>query len=453
MKFNRELIIQAIIAEKEHFLKFLDHINAQDTGGEIPLVMYLTYFEKHIRRDPAKDALKQLLSLESLIDNGFFVNDNRDSGKLAFNKVILDLLTFIDTKRNKQLSNIEFDDLRSRTISFAQSLKSHPLGSADHTEALSAFKKLLIEINTKVQENVFVLQSKANEIAEDYKAYEAGESVITINDLYRKVSELFHRNVKPFLDFTTTDQILVVESFSEVMMALIAYFEGQNDTAMAISLSYRKTAITSFYKDIRQISKRLRTFLDQLGKDQSHFMAVENAYAQMIDALMPLRHGGSRNIKLKPDAAFFADLTTFDGLSDHKSKYGAKLNMNAEKTLFRFELYLEAVNAKPLKTKQGHLKPLPAGSYIELERQTDIARLIYQLQHPASIPDVYRYVHTALQAELDNFSLKDTLFGIEVIASQFNTQLKALNVRSQLTDPQYYLDYSVLEYREEYHHG
>ena len=109
MKLNRDAIVSAIIAEKESFLQFVDYINQNNTGGEFPKKHYIFYYEnilvKKVQYEPHNHILQsylKLLSLDSLKDNMIF-NEFPKTGMLIFNKLIIELLGFVDTKRNKQL--------------------------------------------------------------------------------------------------------------------------------------------------------------------------------------------------------------------------------------------------------------------------------------------------------------------------------------------------------------
>lgn len=458
MKFNRDLIIKAIIDEKSHFLRFIDYINEHHSGGEFPKTLYIDFFERQIRTqakfDTSKANLIQLLSLESLIDNHIFA-DFPSTGQLVLNKTVLDLLGFLDTKRSRQLVNAQFEDMRKRAVAVASEIQYAEVGSQEYHEFVLNFKLLLNEIHSKVQENCMVLQSRLESFAEEYRLFEQGESKLTIQDLYTEVNQLFLRNVKPFLDFTSTDQILSVQSFHEAVSSIIEFFEGQRDIELSYQLSYRLTAITSYYKDIQHISERISRYLHQIGQDRSSYLAIENAFADLINALEPLRHGGFKNIKLKPDAEFFQNLSIFDGIAVHKKKYQAKLNLEPEKSLFPFEYYLERLYAKPYKeTKIIERVALPKTIRLEEARKKMIMNFVANLTLPNHIHDIYLFIHEQLQQHLDDYSLKDILFGLEMLLPLLRSDFNGQQQRGRVEDAQYYLEYSVLSWhKKEPAHG
>ena len=451
-KLNRDKIIQAIIEEKYSFFNFLDYINDHDSGGEIPQKLYQQFYVQEIinnrvKHDSSKAYLLQVFDVRSMIENGIFY-EIRSTGHYAFNNLILDLLNFLDTKRSKQLFDAQFDHLRKSTRDYCNLITSLPVGTEDQIEAISGFRGLLNEIDSKVRENTCVLQGKVEAFAAEYTRYEAGSSTLSINDLFIKVDNLFHRNVKPFLDFTTTEKIVTSGSFAEAMSSIISYFDDQENVDLARSLSFRKTAITSYYKDIRKTSDTLQVYLDQLGKDKSDYLTIENAYAKLIESLELLRHGGAKNIKLKPDAQFFKELTVFDGLSTHKQKYATRLNLQPEGNLDRFEWHLERLQSKPLLKKVEIKKPLPGNSYVGLDRKVMIAQFVYKISIPSTMDDVVDILHSILLDRLPNYSLTDFLYALEVWLPRLKGFTQGTNGRGLITDENYYFDYSVLKYEK-----
>ena len=442
MKFNPDVIMTAIIEQKKHFLRFVDYINQHNTGGEFPSTMYVDYYERHVR--PKADYV-QILSLQTLVENGF-LQDFPSTGQVVLVKPILDILSFLDTTRSQQLVNAEFEDMRARTVSFVEQIQNADVGSQEQHELMHTFKNLLSEIHSKVQQNCKSLQERVIEFSADYRQYEAGTSSITLGDLYAQVNHVFLRNVKPFLDFTTTDQILRAKSFHEAITEVVDYFEKQNQTEYAYRLSYRLTAITSYYKDVREISEKIRRYLQQLGKDKSSYLAIENAFAQLMQEMPALRHGGSRNSKLRPDADFFQSLSVIDGLASHKHKYSAKLKLKPEGNAFQFRLYLERLNSEPILLKKiSNKAPLAHTVRLDEARKTEIMRLVSRHVFPPLIEDIYLYLHETLAAQLPSYRLKDILFGLELMLPMLRDGvLQGKGRRGRLEDQHYYFEYAVI---------
>lgn len=443
MKFNPDVIMMAIIDQKKHFLRFVDYINEHSTGGEFPSNLYAEYYERFVRPN---ERYVQILSLETLVDNGFF-QDFPSTGQVVLVKPILDILSFLDTKRSQQLVNAEFEDMRKRTVSFVEQIQYADVGSDQQNELINTFKNLLSEIHSKVQQNTKSLQERVIEFSIEYKRYEAGISAMTISDLYAQVNQVFHRNVKPFLDFTTTDQILRKKSFHEAMTEVMEYFEQQGQTEFAYRLSYRLTAITSYYKDVLEISEKIRRYLDQLGKDKSSYLAIENAFAKLMNEMEPLRHGGTKHTRLRSNAAFFRDLLVMDGLANHKNKYSAKLKMKPEGNEFLFSLYLERLRSEPIQVKRIQNRvPLARTIRLDETRKTEIMKLVSKLKFPMMIDDIYFYLHEILGKLLSDYSLKDILFGLELMMPMLrDSKLQSVGLRGRLEDDRHYFEYSVIK--------
>lgn len=443
MKLNPDVIMTAIIEHKKHFLRFVDYINEHGTGGEFPSTMYVEYYERYVR---SEETYLHILSLETLVENGF-LQDFPSTGQVVLVKPILDILAFLDTKRSQQLVNAEFEDMRKRTVSFVDLLQVADIGSDQQKELMNAFKNLLSEIHSKVQQNTKSLQERVVEFSGEYKRYEAGMSTMTIGDLYAQVNHVFHRNVKPFLDFTTTDQILRGKSFHEAITEIMEYFEQQGQSEFAYRLSYRLTAITSYYKDVQEISEKIRRYLDQLGKDKSNYLAIENAFAKLMEEMQPLRHGRIKNTRLRAEAAFFQSLSVMDGLSDHKKKYSAKLKLKPEGNNFQFSLYLERLRQEPITVKKiANKTPLAPTVRLDEIRKTEIMKLVSKLHFPLVMNDIYLHLHEMLKERLPDYSLKDILFGLELMMPMLRDgQLNGAGQRGRIEDEYYYFEYSVIK--------
>lgn len=459
MKLNRDAIISAIIAEKESFLQFVDYINQNNTGGEFPKKQYIFYYEnilaKKVQYEPHNHILQsylKLLSLDSLKDNMIF-NEFPKTGMLIFNKLIIELLGFVDTKRNKQLFHAQFEMMRNNIIDYRKLIETSPIGSTNYNEALTGLIEKLGEIQCKVQENDLVLKSRVEEFSVEYYRFEQNQGNISLSDLYLQVESLYERNVHPFLQFTTTDKIVVGGTFSEHLDGLIYFFEKNDDAQQSINLSYRKTGITSFYKDVLQTAKRVKYYLDELGKRKSHFLTNERAYAGLIEILESKRHGGIKHVKIHAKEPFFECINTFDGLSSHKQKYKTRLTIAPKENIGRFVYLIEKVREKSLSAKEAKLVPLPPRQYTNLNRQVQVAKVMYGLKVPAHIEDMYQYIDQVLIENLPDYLLHDILYGIEAIFPRLRAELKGTDQRGRIQDNKHYLDYSVVQYSKDIKHG
>lgn len=452
MLVNRSYIIQAILDEQDEFFKFIDYINENNTGGEFPIQLYVDFYNQTIlpkvNIDPLKLKLKNILDRKSMVENGIFF-EMKGSGMFAINNIVLEILSFIDTKRSKQIFEVQFELLRENTISLAKEIQKHPIGSEEQLEAIAAFRQLLNEVQTKVIENHKVLDAKVNDFSAEYARYQSGDTSITLDGLFQRIDTLYQRNVKPFIQFTTTENLVVGGSFTTAISQIIKYFDTQDLNDLAKFLSFRKTSITTYYKDVGDTNRKIQRTLNQIGSDRSMYLAIEHLWSKIDEYVDTKRHGGGSKIKLNKCAEVFDAISTFDGLFTHNRNYGERLNLQAEGNFHRFEWHYERILSKPVQAKIKQQQPLPAKIYKNLERTNKIARLVYQMQLPNQIDDIVWYIHETFQSNLSEYCLTDLLDGLEALLPRLKGGTKGTSRRNRVEDENYYYDYLILKFDKE----
>lgn len=453
MKLNREVLVSAIIQHKDSFFKLLDYINAHDGALEFPEMEYLKLYDKEICKDPDDINTQVQMNIDSLLENGIFIHRDNHTGMISIEKVIIDLLRFLDTKRNKELSHFEFEQLRKQTVDITESIMGLKYDSLDYKDAKAAFNGHMSLIHSKIKENVIILTNQVDAIAIDYKRLDSGESEISVFSMYEKVSALYDRYVMPCYNFIDPSmEMSGTKSFSKAVQELTEYHaDVLHKFTDANSIQFKKTAITSYYKNIDALVRKLKQFSVHLAQDRQYFMAIENAFVELKECLIPLRHGKQRNRYLTRNASIFKNLSCLDGLGERK--YSTKFNRNNATALLRFKEYLTVINENQIKEKPKPLIPLPPEKYVSLDRQIIISKLLFTTPIPTKMHDVYRFIYDLLQAKLDHFELVDVLYGLEVLLPMLNHErLISLYERQQFVDEQYFLNYLVLKYKEESPH-
>lgn len=166
-------------------------------------------------------------------------------------------------------------------------------------------------------------------------------------------------------------------------------------------LQYRFTAISSYYKDIGALVRKLKQYSTYLAHDRDRFISIENAFNALMEDLVPLRHGKQRYKYLTPSATIFMSFTLIDGLREHKSNQAPKLNWVDKRTELRFKEYLNLIENSERKTTNRNVKPLPPNIRLEEERQMEIAKFFANLKLPDSIQDIHKYIFDELSKHLD----------------------------------------------------
>jgi len=449
VKLNREILIGAIIRHQKVFFNMLDYIDQHDGSLEIPEQLYINDYNRVICVGEGSDDL--YLSISTLVENGIFIHHDKNSGMITVERVIIDLLRFLDIKRAKELTDADFEQMRAQLVSAVNHVMAQPLDSQPYTDALSTFNNLMSEIHSKVKENVYALTAQVDSLAQEYKLYDTGAQQINVSDLYHKVSDLYDRFVLPCYEFINPSMDMVqTESFSKSVQTLSDYYAfGEiKRYDMANKIQLKKTVITSYYKDIALLTKKLEQFSSHLKKDRGYFLAMESAYSELLNSIIPLRHGRKKNKYLTLDSKVFTHHSSLDGLTSQKQKFTKNLTWDNQ-TKLRFKEYLVTVQEKDIRPKNTALRPLTATNKLDQDRLMLISKILYAAPEQSNIPNVHEFIFKLLNEALDDFSLLDILYGIEAILPMYQTKCPSSPIKCRMDDGVHFIDYLQIEYKKE----
>ncbi|WP_131667690.1 hypothetical protein [Psychrobacter pygoscelis] len=449
MLINRDVLIGAVLKFKNDFFKFIDYINSQGGALEFPEAYYVRFYnQKVLSQDDA--SLKTILSLQSLLDGGIFTHRDKLKGSLVLSKVVYDLLIFLDVSRNKELSLAKFESLRTQMLDITTNIVSSEIGSDTYQEHLQLFWELISQILTTIKENIRVLHHKVDEVAEQYQLLDSGERKHNVNELYQLAQKLHERYVQPCLEFINPDLQLVNSlNFVQAVDYLIHYYRDDGNEALAIAIQYKLTAITSYYKDIRELSERLLAYLYSLSEERRYFMAIEQRFNELMETFVAFRHGGRKNLYLTPELEDIAEMRCFDGLSAHKQSFSVRFNRHPDKSMLQFKNYYEQIWRQPLKPKVDISQAPEAPDNKQKQRKNRIMQLTTCLPTGESIEDIHELIDSHLRATLPDFTLLDTLYGLEFYLPLLNkNNITQSRQRARLEDETYYLEYLRLQYHQ-----
>lgn len=459
MKLNRDVIIQSIISYQEYFLKVLDFINLNDGNPEIPVNIFSRLYHEGIcvKAEERGDINATLhLSTESLITNGIFLQHDKHSGMLVLEPIIINLLSFIDVKRSKELNRADFENMRENLETSVRIVMAQELGAQEYKDALSAFWNCMNRILSEIRENTERLKVKVDDIAVEYTNFESSMNASDVVALYDKVRHLYHRYVLPCFDFLSHGKQLVAkESFSHAVDQLIAWHEGRGAeyTAIAQRILFSKTKISSYYKDVSEHENKLRQYSNTLESERRTFIAIESAFSTLMEEVATLRHGKRKGFKLSNDANFFKLFHALDGMESFKHKFSSKLHYEPGRTVRRLVQYVELLDTKSLpKKRSAELKAVPAQINLTEQRKEHIAKLVDDMSFSGDIHDIHAYLHEQLQSVLPDYSLVDVLYGLECFIPIFASQCSwSEDTKGRIEDGKYYFNYMIMDLKGSHH--
>lgn len=450
MRLNRDVLIQAIILHQSSFFRLLDYIDSHDGSNEFPANIYMKLYQEICQKENDTNICNHL-SIASLLENGVFIHNDNNTGFITVESVIIELLRFLDVKRVRELTNIDLEQLRKRTLDAKNDVIASPFATESYQDALSAFNRLLSEIHSRIKANVASLTAQVETISNDYTALYAGESDQSVFDLYEKVSTLYSRYVVPCYEFIDPAMDMAkTETFSKAVQGLIDYHSEKVDAfEVATTLQFRKTAITSYYKDIESLERKLRLYSNQLESDRRYFLSIEGAYAQLMEALVPLRHGKQRNKYLTKDSPILQSIHSLDGLSEKKKTYSPRFNWpEANIARLRFKEYLNLIERQQVPDGAKRIKTPLTKLNVEEERKIEISQLIFSSPMPSSIACIHHYLQDLLSEGLSNFGLADVLYGLESILPSLNqSHIHYVNEYDQIEDDFHYFKFLPISYK------
>ncbi|SNT69619.1 hypothetical protein [Psychrobacter sp. LV10R520-6] len=454
MRINRQTIIKEIFANgfERDFFKFIDYIHENNTASEFPKRLYLAFYEKIVRVHK-DNALKNIMSLDALVKSDVFVYDNKNSGMIGLSKAMYDFLVFLDISRSREFSSIEFANFRQNISATVKNIMANPSSSDDYKEAYTHFNKIINDILSEIKSNIEVLNIKVDEISDLYRQKEQGLCEISVIELYEKADKLYTRNIIPCLQFIDPAMRLQGgDTFIESLNNLQVFYEEKGLISDDIYIQYRKTAVTSYYKDLNRVTARLQHYLSSLAEDRKYFMVIERAFSDLVKSIEPLQHGRIQNKFLTADSKVLQHLNSLDGLFTFKQRYYKRLNrpLAQDDSMLAFKVWFEQIETRQIKPAPSKLKPLPMDMIIEHEKDNGIFDLMCEVNVPSRVDDIYLFVYETLFTALTDFSLIDVLYGIEYLLPLLDTNgLQQQNIRNKISDNKYFYEYIVLSYREE----
>ena len=223
------------------FFRLLDYIDKFDGSLEIPENLYMRLYRDSIEKDQDQNVPLRL-SIDSLTENGVFIHNDKNMGTITIEKVIVDVLRFLDTKRSKELTSVELEQLRKRTYSLTCDIRK--MDSSLTRLQTQWLPKFIIERGPfQGKENVAGLHTQVGEIGKDYKSYDSGNGEVSVVDLYERVTNLYRKYVLPCYEFI--DPALEMKqtlSFSQSMQSLIYYLAEDESDVIAVE----QTSISVF---------------------------------------------------------------------------------------------------------------------------------------------------------------------------------------------------------------
>lgn len=440
------------------FLKFIDYsnnevaVNKNAVRLEFPTRLYIQFYNEKVLPIEGTTQLKNIFALDSMINSKVFTL-NKNEGTLTMCQQLYQYLTWLDSDRATQYSIYEFESYRSDIVRIVDDICTNPYNSEVFSDAVIYLNNRTTEIINLIQSNIEVLINKVEEIAYLYQNKENGLSDMSLDDLYNKANKLYMKNVQPCLEFVSpTFQLKGKETFTKAMERLINHFSQNDHITEALSYRYKLGMVTSYYKDIDRTAKRLQSYITNISIDREGYLAIENAFNDLVSSLDHYRHGKTTNIYFSSDHQFFENNLFFKGLSSFKNsnKFGKKINLSPDLIDKQLQVYYQDLMEKPIikRNIRDELLVLNRHNKKIIERQQYLFDLLCITPLPNDEVNLYQYLYDLFLEMIPDFDLIDLLY----ITDKFkvlhkNHFLKYKREKFRIEDENYYLETTLILFK------
>jgi hypothetical protein len=450
VKLSRVVLLRDIFDAPQPFFELIDLIDQNEDGGhEVREAAYLELYQKRIARDPSSAAARHL-DLSTMLENGLFIYNDRTTGRIAVDDALVNILRFADIDRARNLTNADFEQFRQEISTSVNRVLGLECEDDGYNESIATFNATLFRCLSKLKENVLALNRQGLAVASKYEAYWEGGTDIEVGELFRAVESLHINFVRPCHEFI--DPVMRIkggQSFSESLEQLAEYHENAlNAPAIACHIRMRKSAVTSYYKDIAELERRLSIYCSHLQEDVRHKVALDRRWADIVASVEEKQHGQLKNMYLDSRSKAFQSASVLDGLEVHNTKFPAKLNWNRDALplrLIEYQYFLEDKSEK----ESRPLKRLPENLKLEDQRKIQVSKILLAKPLPPS-RDLHQDVNKILSGALCDNTLLDALYGVEALLPMVKLQRQPVGTRKikRIEDDNFFLDYLPLSTTE-----
>lgn len=447
-KYDRKAILQVMLKYDTAFNNLIDYVIRHKSIIDIPTNIYLQQYKDIIVASEDELAIK-LLSFDSLLASNFISYSDSKEGVFSLLPFLVDMLTFIDTTRIRELSQADFEKIRSEFERFALMIGTDvdiSPGKLQYNDQMVCLFELINETREKVRKNIEALSASVTGLKQRYDCIDDGTEFSSneVNSLLSESMELYERYIRPCHEFLSPSVSMRNSSltFTQSFEKLIQSHELAQHNKHSGKLNSYRTSIRSYYKDIAELDSIIRKYNLSLESDRKKYKAIESAYTDLLNEIKSLRHGKAKNFKLRADAECFIKRDFLVGLSKNSAVNNSKINWLQDTARSHVHEWLDSISSNPIKAVAGKVEQLPPPEP-EDERKLEVMMLMIQKSWDKPFDDLHAHLAGWLKEELDDFSLSDLLpaihsaTDIERIAEHitYHPEIKSI------TDDTYFIDY------------
>ena len=427
MRVNSDLTLIAILEHKGLFFQLMDFVQRDLNNPSLEFT--ISDYQKLLAHTAAsmktsdRRRFLDTLGLENLEQNGLLNYLDRRSGRFRLQQFILDMLCHLDSKRLRELSSAELNQLLKQLEECERQVSDEKTvwleGNADFEEMVHSVYNTLNEVSSRLKSNVRALKGQASHLAElvdrqDYTRMERSEQVgFALNEILR----IHERNVTPMLQFLdehldirrpSTELHGSLHSPMALVQKIVERFYQHRQGEHVTRLQRIQIHILRLGEDVSAIAKSLEVYVRYAQQERQRYNKTEELYNELLMAAREKQQGQQRDFLLKPDHLVFRPARVFGNLRNLSRTQTMNINWPANSGMDALDEVLRVRLERVPTISVEASAPAKPRSKEELLKRTVIERIMKAMEHfdygePRS--DIYQELHHYLCDRLPNHRL------------------------------------------------
>jgi len=331
-----DISLISLIEHKQVMYSVVDYMDQHNTElvNEAVYIQSVRDLIQTKTRKTEQQRLAKIFDLENLISAGLIIEVDKATRNILFHSAVIEVFRLFDSKRLRELTNADLEELSARLDNAREGLLKHISGDAkDLEEHIEVVFLLLSEISSRLQTNTRSLQSKAHNLADTIDT--ANDNSINLNSLediqqkhqtLAEIQKIYQRNILPMLEFLNEYEQIKGLSPLKKITAIHNIFNDFSYTDEAYRVQQYKISITTHYKVIESISQLLERYSRQEKLYRQQYNCIEIAYQSLMDSAAQLSDGKLNTQYFNDNEAVFFHSESFYGLKHYRAAQKSLIN-------------------------------------------------------------------------------------------------------------------------------
>ncbi len=459
---STDISLISLIENKQVIYAVVDYMDNHSTElvDEAVYIHAVRQLIQSKSRKTQQQRLAKIFDLDNLISAGLVIEVDKATRNILFHSAVIEVFRLFDSKRLRELTNADLEELSARLDNAREGLLKHINGAPeDRDEQIEVVFLLLSEISSKLQTNTRSLQSRAQNLAAaidavTYTGTDTGSDSGLLEDIRQKhhtlaeIQKIYHRNILPMLEFLNEYEQMKGLSPLKKITAIHTIFDDFSYTDEAYRVQQYKITITTHYKTIESISQLLERYSRQEKLYRQQYNSIETAYLLLLESAAQLSDGKLNTQYFHDDDAVFNHCDAYYGLKHYRAAQKSLINWaDINHRAYLDEYLLNAQQRKLDETETAKVRNLLHYDEQQEKWQTQqhkkkIKHFIAHVNMHPPIDDIYIEILSQLQETIEQADLSDVLF----IARQLQIE-QQWNLKVHFEQPQAVLMHSKANHK------